>query len=113
MEKVKLPRYDWFMGSYELDGRTNYFTGSLRADQYSPTTSSCSLHYKITVEKQQDETLILNVVSYMTGRYPDFKNSYEETTQYEFTVEGILKAEEFLNQKYKEICRRDILGENI
>ncbi len=113
MEKVKLPRHDWFMGSIEIGGKTNYFTGSLRVDQYAPAMTCGTLHYKITVKKREDETMYLNVESNMLGRHPDYKVTYEETNEFEFTPEGILLAEEFLNNKYKEVCRRDMLGEDI
>ncbi len=112
MEKVKLPRHDWFMGSIEIGGSTNTFKGSLRVEQYQAALTSGSLHYIASVENRDDEekTMYLKVVSWMIGRFPDFKKTFEETNEFEFTPEGILKADDFLNAKYKEIVRRDILG---
>ncbi len=115
METVKLPRHDWFMGSIEIGGNTNCFKGSLRVEQYQAALTSGSLHYQVSVENRDDEekTMYLKVVSWMIGRHPDYKKTFEEINEFIFTPEGILEAQEFLDTKYKEICRRDILGIDI
>ena len=110
MDTVKLPRHDWFMGAMEQGGKTNCFTGSLRVDQNSPALMSGSLHFEVTVDKKEDESHTLKVVSWMIGRYPDFERSFEETNEFDFTVEGIASAEKFLNEKYVRVTRRDLLG---
>ena len=108
MEKIKLPSLDWFKGSLVVDGRTNSFTGSLRTDQYGPVTSSSSLRYKVEVEKTEVSSLYLNVMSYMQGGYPEFKKTLEEVTRFDFTQDGIIQAEDFLNKKYKQVCLQEL-----
>lgn len=108
MEKINLPSHDWFKGSLVVDGRTNSFTGSLRTDQNGPVTSSSSLRYKVEVKKAEDDSLYLNVLSYMQGCYPDFRELLEETTRFDFTQEGITQAEDFLNKKYKQVCLEEL-----
>lgn len=110
MQEIKLPRHDWFMGSMEQGGKPNRFTGSRRVDENSPALMSGSIHFEITVDKKEDESLVLKSHSWMLGRYPDFKKTLDETVEYDFTVEGIKQAETDLAVKYKEITRRDLLG---
>ena len=111
MQKIKLPRHDWFMGAMEQGGKTNRYTGSLRVDTNAPALMSGSINFEVSVEKKEDETYSLKVVSWMIGRYPDFKRSFEETNEFEFTPDGIISAEKFLDEKYIQVTRRDLLGE--
>ncbi len=111
MQQIKLPRHDWFMGAMEQGGKTNRYTGSLRVDTNAPALMSGSINYEITVDKKEDDSLVLKTVSWMIGRYPDFNRSFEETKEFDFTPEGIIVAENYLKERYKEICKRDLLGE--
>jgi hypothetical protein len=104
---IRLPSYEWFMGQISFHGQGNIYSGSIGCDPFYGDNGKNIFRYRVWIEKNEDDGLILKAVYYFGNNCYD-ATCREIITEKDFDAssKGISEAQNWLidksNAEYKE-----------